>query len=329
MSRRGNRSVILASIAVALAAGGCGNAPEGVSPEARQEAPVGKAADVSGARIDALGTADLRTRATGALRERRVHAPAGDNAIEYYLALRDKAPADASVAAALVELQPYLLIAAEQALARDEIDEAGRLLALMDRIDPDAPALPRLRDALRTAGRALADAGARARAAQAAREPVPLPAPDGVPPSAAAGQVARIAAPIPEPEAEVPDVATAVTLPGTVPATAPVIAPVVERPASPPPAAASRPAPRVPRLVRDAPPRYPMIAMSRRIEGRVRVGFTIEPDGSVSSVKLLSADPAGVFDDAAIEAARRWRFEPGERSVTTTRTLNFALPRGG
>ena len=37
-----------------------------------------------------MGTEQLRESASQALRENRMYAPAGDNAIEYYLALRDK-----------------------------------------------------------------------------------------------------------------------------------------------------------------------------------------------------------------------------------------------
>jgi protein TonB len=51
----------------------------------------------------------------------------------------------------------------------------------------------------------------------------------------------------------------------------------------------------------------------------------LDTDGRVADVQLLSANPAGVFDQAAINAVRKWRFKPIvrdgraiEASVNTT-----------
>lgn len=323
MHRRECRFAILISIAVAVA--GCSAAPEGpstVEPAPASSSALEAAADT---RIATLDSGGLRERATAALRERRIHAPAGDNAIEYYLALRERDPDDASVAAALVELQPYLLIAAEQALVRGENAESGRLLALMGRADPDAPALPRLREALREAERALAESKARAEAEaerrRAERSAGDAPAPAVVLEPVALEPMAPARPPALVPS--VPDVGMAVQPPAT------ASAPATSGTAAASTATAARAPTRVPRLLHEVQPRYPPLAMRRRIEGQVRVSFTVEPDGSVSSVRLLSAQPEGVFEDAAIQAARGWRFEPGAPSVTITRTLNFALPRGG
>ena len=58
-------------------------------------------------KVQAMGSEELREAASQALRDNRMYAPAGDNAIEYYLALRDKTPDDASVKSALTDLLPY------------------------------------------------------------------------------------------------------------------------------------------------------------------------------------------------------------------------------
>lgn len=59
------------------------------------------------------------------------------------------------------------------------------------------------------------------------------------------------------------------------------------------------------------PPQYPRGALVDRTEGWVRVSFTIGADGSVSDASVVGASPRrGVFDDAALAALRRWRFEP-------------------
>lgn len=90
----------------------------------------------------------LRESATKALQDNRMYAPAGDNAVEYYLALREKQPQDATVNSALTDLMPYTLIAAEQGISREEFPEAQRLIALIEKVDPRAPALPRLKSGL-------------------------------------------------------------------------------------------------------------------------------------------------------------------------------------
>src|SRR5688572_2951243 len=73
------------------------------------------------AALGALTPEELKKRGSQALREQRLYAPAGDNAMEYYLALRKKSDKpDASAESALMDLQPYAVIAAEQALGRED-----------------------------------------------------------------------------------------------------------------------------------------------------------------------------------------------------------------
>src|SRR5690606_39871902 len=107
-------------------------------------------AEAVSAEVAAMDADALREAASAALREQRLYAPAGNNAMEYYLALRDKQPADPSVASALTDLMPYTLIATEQSIGRDDFDEAQRLFALMENTNPNARALPRLQQAIAT-----------------------------------------------------------------------------------------------------------------------------------------------------------------------------------
>ena len=132
-----------------LALAGCdgARAPAGQEAMAAAEAPLPEPV------LEKMEAQPLRARAEAALREQRLHTPAGDNAVEYYLALRERErEPDAGVAAALAELQPYVLIATEQALGQQQLDEARRLIGLLARMDVHAPALPRLRIAARGAG---------------------------------------------------------------------------------------------------------------------------------------------------------------------------------
>jgi len=57
-------------------------------------------------------------------------------------------------------------------------------------------------------------------------------------------------------------------------------------------------------------PAYPHIAQMRDIEGRVVLSITIMPDGTVRDVQVVSAQPRGYFEDAALRAVRTWRYRP-------------------
>src|SRR3990172_1983876 len=57
-------------------------------------------------------------------------------------------------------------------------------------------------------------------------------------------------------------------------------------------------------------PDYPPRALSRGIEGWVIVQFTITAEGTVKDAKVVSSEPKGVFDDAAVKAILRWRYNP-------------------
>jgi protein TonB len=62
-------------------------------------------------------------------------------------------------------------------------------------------------------------------------------------------------------------------------------------------------------LVRIAPD-YPPRALSRGLEGWVQVQFTITPTGTVKDAIVVNAEPKNIFDDAALKAIARWRYNP-------------------
>ena len=302
------------------------------------QAPSASGADTGAAPAVAAITDEdgLRAAAAKALSEQRFYAPAGNSALEHYLALRDLRPDDANLATALLELLPYAVIGIEQAVARQELDEARRLLGLLERADPQAPSLARLRDSIASAEASAQTAAAEALAMAQREEAARLAAEQAALSQAAADSAARNAAratPAPLPAAPAATVAPAPTRPTPAP-TAPafVAAPVAASPAASAsvPAAAAAPASAagVPRLISAPSPRYPIMAQRRKLEGQVVVQFTIQPDGSVASPRVMSADPPGVFDEAAIVAASRWRFEAGPRSVASSRVVQFRLDQG-
>lgn len=65
--------------------------------------------------------------------------------------------------------------------------------------------------------------------------------------------------------------------------------------------------------VREVPPVYPRDAARQKISGWVDVEFTIAPDGSTQELVVRNAEPQQTFDQAAIDAVKRWRFEPVKR----------------
>ena len=55
-------------------------------------------------------------------------------------------------------------------------------------------------------------------------------------------------------------------------------------------------------------PQYPPQARQRRIEGWVDIEFTIGPAGTVEDPKIIGANPRSVFEQSALRAVRRWRY---------------------
>ncbi len=80
----------------------------------------------------------------------------------------------------------------------------------------------------------------------------------------------------------------------------------VQRASTPPAAAATGSAPADVRT----PPRYPADAMKAGIEGVVEVSFEVDATGVVRDPQIVSAEPPGVFDHAALAAVRGWWLNP-------------------
>lgn len=57
-------------------------------------------------------------------------------------------------------------------------------------------------------------------------------------------------------------------------------------------------------------PDYPPRALMSETEGWVQVQFAITPTGTVKNAQVVAAEPRGVFDDAALKAIARWRYNP-------------------
>ncbi len=73
-------------------------------------------------------------------------------------------------------------------------------------------------------------------------------------------------------------------------------------------------------------PVYPRGAERRKIEGHVIVTYNVETDGKVSNIAVAEAVPEGVFDDAAMKAVSKWKYEPPASTVEGAKAkISFKL----
>jgi protein TonB len=57
-------------------------------------------------------------------------------------------------------------------------------------------------------------------------------------------------------------------------------------------------------------PQFPDMARARGIDGWVDVEFVVGSDGAVGDVSVVGAQPVGIFEQAALDAVRHWRYQP-------------------
>jgi TonB family protein len=55
---------------------------------------------------------------------------------------------------------------------------------------------------------------------------------------------------------------------------------------------------------------YPPLALRNKTEGTVEIGYVVTQKGQVSDIKVIDANPANVFEKAAINAVSRLRYQP-------------------
>jgi TonB family protein len=81
-----------------------------------------------------------------------------------------------------------------------------------------------------------------------------------------------------------------------------------------------------------APPKYPADAAANRITGKVVLIVDVAADGSVTDARVEKSEPAGVFDQASLDAVKNWKFKPavenGKPVAGRVRVpVNFAMDR--
>jgi TonB family protein len=76
---------------------------------------------------------------------------------------------------------------------------------------------------------------------------------------------------------------------------------------------------------------YPSGALQRKIQGTVELGYLVTAKGAVSDIKVLDANPTGVFETAATKAISRLRYKPsvddrGKPIAVSTKMLVIFRP---
>ena len=68
-------------------------------------------------------------------------------------------------------------------------------------------------------------------------------------------------------------------------------------------------------------PAYPPLARRMNITGTVRVLVVVSPAGSLKDTKVVGGNP--VLVNAAMDALKKWKFEPGDSESTGTVEFKF------
>jgi TonB family protein len=77
-------------------------------------------------------------------------------------------------------------------------------------------------------------------------------------------------------------------------------------------------------LLKKVPPIYPPVMQSARISGVVVLDAVIHADGTIGDITVLRST-SDVFERAAIEAVKKWRYTPLPYEGIVTVTVNFTL----
>jgi TonB family protein len=78
-----------------------------------------------------------------------------------------------------------------------------------------------------------------------------------------------------------------------------------------------------PKVVSPFPPAYPPEAKKNNITGRVLMKFVVTKEGLPRDEQVSKAEPPDVFENAALEAVRQYRFTPGARNGEAVDVLVF------
>ena len=78
------------------------------------------------------------------------------------------------------------------------------------------------------------------------------------------------------------------------------------------------------KATKTAAPTYPALAAKMRVEGTVKVEATVNDEGAVEDAKAVSGH--ALLTSAAVEAVKKFRYEPGGGKTIQTVNIEFVLP---
>ena len=223
-------------------------------------------------------TSRLETLFSQRMSQGRVLEPAGDSARYYLEQLAQAEPASSATLGARTAFETRLTDEARAAVHAQDYPAARRWLSAAHANGASPAAISAVEAELAAADAKVkpADAGAAATVA--------APAPATSTPAAASAAVTADAAPA-------------------------ASAPATAAPAPAPAGSAYVSASTLTRT-RNAQPQYPAMAREHSVEGWVEVQFVVRKDGTLGDVSVVGAEPVGVFEESALDAVRRWRYQP-------------------
>ena len=319
----------IAVLTVGLLLAACGkDEPAQQAAPTATTAPEPTPATAVSSQVAAMTADQLRDAASKAYSENRLYAPAGDNAVEYYLALRDKSQGDAAVASALTDLLPMTVIAVEQSVNRDDFSEAKRLSALLEKADPQHPALARLKASIAAQEATAAQRAQALTAEEEAKRQKDLEekrlADQKKQQEEAAKKLAAQQAAADKVAADKAAADKAAADRAAADRAAADKAAADRRAAEQRnTAAAAAPAASDLRPISMPAPKFPAEALRAGQSGSVLVEYTVGTDGTVTAARVVRSNPARIFDREAVNAVRKWRFQPVAAPVTTRREISF------
>lgn len=77
----------------------------------------------------------------------------------------------------------------------------------------------------------------------------------------------------------------------------------------------------LPQQVYNPPPEYPLAARRQRLEGSVVVEVEVLEDGSTAGARIVKDCDVPLFSASALEAVRKWKFQPALRGGKPVRSL--------
>lgn len=81
-----------------------------------------------------------------------------------------------------------------------------------------------------------------------------------------------------------------------------------------------------PSILHSVKPVYPAYALKTRIEGKVYVRLKLSIDGSVSDAVVIKANPEKIFDKAALDAVKQWKFSSAYKDKRRVAVWGVIVP---